>query len=331
MTPTGKIPYTKPFLTLDQQIALLASRGLAIPDTAFAKDCLKNIGYYRLSGYWYPMRESQLAQNQDGTDELMVTDTFRTGSGFAQIIDIYTYDKRLRILLMDLLERIEIAIRTDITLQLGQYSPWAYRDPQYFHPRFDSDILPNHSATQFAEFLNDFDTKTVPRSKAEFVKHFQEKYSDPLPIWAAVELWDFGTLATIFEGMKVQDKMAITKRYGLTKPDLLPSWIRSLAYLRNLCAHHSRVWNKPPVRQPKLPEQGKIPVLDHLHEDRYASQRLYAIIAVMRYLQQVIGPQSTWGEKLITLNDTFPVAPGIEFRHMGYPENWRELDLWRVV
>jgi abortive infection bacteriophage resistance protein len=53
------IPYTKPFLTLDQQIALLLSRGLTIPDVNFAKDCLKNIGYYRLSGYWYPMRESK--------------------------------------------------------------------------------------------------------------------------------------------------------------------------------------------------------------------------------------------------------------------------------
>lgn len=324
------IPYTKPFLTLDKQITLLASRGLDIPDTAFAKDCLMNIGYYRLSGYWYPMRESKTVKNADGDDELEVTDMFREGSDFSQIIELYTYDKRLRLLLLDLLERIEIAIRTDITLQLGQYSPWAYRDPQYFDPKFNSVILPNRSATQFADFLNDFDTKTVPRSKAEFVKHFQEKYSDPLPIWAAVELWDFGTLATLFEGMKVQDRRAITQRYGLVKPDLLPSWIRSLAYARNACAHHSRLWNKPPVRQPKLPKLGEVPALDHLHTDRYSNQRLYAVIAIMRYMQQVIGPQSTWANKLIQLNNSFPTAPGISFRHMGYPTKWTELDLWKL-
>lgn len=324
------IPYTKPFLTLDQQITLLASRGLSIPDTAFAKDCLKNIGYYRLSGYWYPMRESQTVTSADGDDVLEVTDTFRQGSEFSQVIDLYTYDKRLRILLLDLLERIEISIRTDITLQLGQYSPWAYRDPQYFDPKFSTVILPNRTTTQFADFIADFDNKTVPRSKAEFVKHFQVKYSDPLPIWAAIELWDFGTLATIFEGMKVQDRRVITKRYGLVKPDLLPSWIRSLAYARNACAHHSRLWNKPPVRQPKLPKIGEVPTLDHLHTDRYSSQRLYAIIAIMRYMQQVIGPQSSWANKLVELNKTFPTAPNISFRHMGYPPDWIELDLWKL-
>jgi len=322
------IPYSKPFLTLDQQISLLKSRGLSVPDINFATDCLKNIGYYRLSGYWYPMRASETRTNLEGKNELVVKDSFKEGSEFSQVIDIYTYDKRLRILLLDVLERIEIAIRTDISLQLGQYSPWAYRDSGYFDTKFDTQILPNRSKTQFREFIDDFDSKTVPRSKAEFVKHFQSKYSDFLPIWAAVELWDFGTLATVFEGMKVQDRRVITQRYGLTKPDLLPSWIRSLAYARNACAHHSRLWNKPPVRQPKLPTLGEVPALDHLHSDRYISQRLYAILAIVRYMQQVIGPQSTWGNKLIELNKSFPIAPGISFRHIGYPKDWTELDLW---
>lgn len=324
------IPYSKPFLTLEQQISLLQRRGLIVSDLDFATDCLSNIGYYRLSGYWYPMRDSETLVDADGKSEMIIKDTFKPGSEFSQIIDIYTYDKRLRILLLDVLERIEIAIRTDISLQLGQYSPWAYRDPQYFDTKFNTQILPNRIKTQFREFIDDFDSKTVPRSKAEFVKHFQSKYSDPLPIWAAVELWDFGTLASVFEGMKVQDRRVITKRYGLTKPDLLPSWIRSLAYARNACAHHSRLWNKPPVRQPKLPALGEVSALDHLHSDRYTSQRLYAIMAIVRYLQQVIGPQSTWGNKLVELNKSFPIAPGISFRHMGYPKDWAELDLWKL-
>ena len=324
------IPYTKPFLPVPDQISLLKSRGLNVADEGFAEECLKNIGYYRLSGYWYPMRQTTVSQGSDGKPVYTALDAFKSGSDFSHVIDIYTYDKRLRALLLDVLERIEVSIRTDVTLQLGQYSPWAYRDPSVFNRNFTSVIYPNRSCTQFQEFIDDFDNKTVPRSKADFVRHFQSKYSDPLPIWAAIELWDFGTLAVVFDGMKPQDKMAIARKYQLNKPNILPSWIRSLAYIRNVCAHHSRLWNKPPVRQPKLPPIGTVTDLDHLHSDRYASQRLYAIVSIIRYLQKVIDPQSTWGQKLITLNTSFPNAPGLEFRHMGYPENWQDLDLWQV-
>jgi len=321
-------PYTKPFLTIDKQIALITSRGLAVTDRALAEDCLKNIGYYRLSGYWYPLRDSRVV-TIDGVEEREILDTYRPDSNFTQVVDIYSYDKQLRLLMLDVLERIEISLRTDIALQIGQYGPWSYRDATLFDQRFVHDIPNGRTESQFTMFLNRFDDMVI-KSKSDFVKHFKGKYSDPLPIWAAVELWDFGMLSIFFSGMKFRDQREIANKYGLIRPQLLPSWIRTLADTRNICAHHSRLWNRGLTSQPKPPQLGEILVLDHLHSNSFFYERLYGAISIARYMQSIINPKSSWAVKLVELNKTFPAAPGISFDQMGYPNNWTELDLWKL-
>lgn len=321
-------PYTKPFLTIDQQIELIISRGLAVNDKALAEDCLRNIGYYRLSGYWYPLRDSRLI-TVNGVEEREILNNYRPGADFSQVIGIYTYDKHLRLLMLDVLERIEIALRTDIALQIGQYGPWSYRDPAQLDQRFVTDIPKGKSESQFTTFTQRFDDM-VGKSKSDFVKHFKGKYSNPLPIWAAVELWDFGMLSVFFSGLKYKDQRAIASRYGLARPQLLPSWIRTLADARNICAHHSRLWNRGLTSQPKPPQIGEVAMLDHLYTDSFTCERLYGAIAIARYMQTIINPNSSWATQLIELNATFPVAPGISFDQMGYPTDWIGLDLWKL-
>lgn len=318
-------PYTKPFLNIDQQLDLIASRGMDIGDRGYAADCLQNIGYYRLSGYWYPLRESSVVEDDAGNKTRIVGDTYRDGSTFKQVIDIYTYDKHLRMLMLDVLERIEIALRTDITLRMGQYSAWAYRDGAVLDQRFVNDVTPGFTESRFATFVSRFDDM-VARSKSDFVDHFKKKYEDPLPIWAAVELWDFGMLSVFLSGMKYRDKRTIAERYGV-KPEILPSWVRTLADVRNICAHHGRLWNRTLVSQPRTAGI-EVEDLKHLNEG-FAREKIYSAVAIARHMQRTLNPSSTWVDSIISLNESFPTAPGIAFKQMGYPENWLELGLWK--
>lgn len=318
-------PYTKPFLPIEQQLDLIESRGMDIGDRTYAADCLKNIGYYRLSGYWYPLRESSVVENEYGKSVRVVGDTYRTGVTFKQVVDVYTYDKHLRLLMLDVLERIEIALRTDVTLQMGQYGPWAYRDGEVLDQRFVTEVDPGFKESSFDFLVRRFD-RMVEKSSSTFVTHFRAKYSDPLPIWAAVELWDFGMLSVFISGMKYSDQRDVASRYGV-KPEIFPSWVRTLADVRNICAHHSRLWNRTLVSQPRTAGI-EVEELQHLNEG-FAREKIYSAVAIARHMQHVLNPTSTWADSIISLNESFPSAPGIAFKQMGYPEDWLELDLWK--
>jgi abortive infection bacteriophage resistance protein len=178
-----------------------------------------------------------------GGTAVEILDDFREGSTFQSLVELYVYDKRLKILMLDVLERIEIALRANITLQLGQYSPWAYREGDFLNQGFVNKIHPGKTESVYTTLIDRFDSMVV-NSKSESVEHFRNKYSSHLPIWAAVELWDFGMLSKFYSGLKYKDQIAIANIYGLQKkPEVLASWIRTLADVRNICAHHGRLWN----------------------------------------------------------------------------------------
>lgn len=316
-------PFSKPYLPVSAQVALLKSRGLAITDDDRATAALERIGYYRLSGYWYPLRASS------GTGAAQrVLDAFRPGAEFGQIVELYVFDKKLRLLALDALERVEVALRTDIALLLGQHSPLAHRDAAFLHGRFTKTLLHGRSVTGHQVWLDRLD-ETTARSREDFVVHFRRTYSTPLPIWMAVELWDFGMLSHFLSGMRYQDQATLAAHYGLPRPELLTGWVRSLNFVRNLCAHHSRLWNRPLVDQPTLPRRGEVALLDHIAADQHLQKRFYAAVAILRYLLRDINPTSSWAARLAELVATLPAAPGISVRHMGFPANWTELPLWQ--
>jgi abortive infection bacteriophage resistance protein len=317
--------YAKPFLSVPQQIALLRQRGLQITDEPKAEAYLRRIGYYRLSGYWYPFRKST---QQNG--QTVVLDDIRPGVDFGTVVDLYVFDKRLRLLMLDALERIEVALRSSIALLLGQYDPWAHRDPQYLHGQFAKKNDPRYGRPRHQEWLARVDS-SFQSSKEDFVKHFKSKYApDMPPIWIAVELWDFGTMSVLFEGMAHKDKTAIAAEYGVPDPIVMESWIRSLNYVRNLCAHHARLWNRPLVLFPKFPQRGAIPALDHIGQDRHAQTRLYGAAAICQYLIQQVSPNSQWGVRFGELISALPPHPMIDLGSAsGFPQGWNQENLWR--
>jgi abortive infection bacteriophage resistance protein len=331
--------YTKPYRSVTDQIALLEIRGMAITDRAAAFACLQRIGYYRLSGYWFPFRKSHISTNpltgkvlllpSTGKPQVIVEDDFRTGTTFQQVMAHYVFDKRLRLLFLDAIERIEIALRVDIALLIGARNPWAHREPTLLHGNFTKKINHSTGQTEYAKWLSRLD-ETFGRSKEEFVKHFKTKYrGEKPPIWIAIELWDFGMLSVFLSGMKVADQSQLALRYGLPRADLLTSWCRNINNVRNICAHHSRLWNRSPADQISPPKLGEITELDHLCADTSAQTRVYGTAAVIQFLLKTINPGSSWAARLKDLTLSFPNSAVTDLSQAGFPKNWETLSLWK--
>lgn len=320
-------PYRKPHLDIPGQIALLRSRGMTVADPAKAASYLERVGYYRLSGYWYPLRQSSVAHGPDGKLTTLMRDDFRAGASFGQAVDLYVFDKRLRLLFLDAIERIEVAMRVDIALLLGPRDPWAHRKAAYLPGSFARRTNPRTGRTAHQDWLARLD-QLATRSKDEFVRHFTARYSGPLPVWIAIELWDFGMLSTFLAGMGMADQVLIGAKYGVQRPELLTGWMRGINLVRNICAHHGRLWNRSLADQPKPPKPGELPLLDHLATDVFAQSRLYGVAAPMQLLLHTINPTTTWPARLREQLAAFPTAPGAAIAHSGFPTGWDTLPLW---
>jgi abortive infection bacteriophage resistance protein len=329
--------YSKPYRSVVDQLALLASRGMEITDMAAAAACLGRIGYYRLSGYWYPFRKSHLstdlltgevlADPHTGKPQIIIEDDFRPGTTFQQIMDLYVFDKRLRLLFLDAIERIEVALRVDIALLLGARDPWAHRDPKQLHGRFLK-IDARTGKTEYQKWLDRLDS-TFNSSKEEFAKHFKKKYQGELPpIWIAIEIWDFGMLSMFLGGMKVADQEHLAAKYGIPRADLLTSWVRNINNVRNICAHHGRLWNRSPADQPSPPKSGEVAELDHLATSRFSKSRIYATTAALQFLLRTIHPTSSWSVRLKAHCASFPRISGLSLVQAGFPKDWENLPLW---
>jgi abortive infection bacteriophage resistance protein len=242
-------------------------------------------------------------------------------------MDLYVFDKKLRLLFLDAIERIEVGLRVEVALILGRYGAFSYRDPLAFNAFFcnaDADGTVRHK-----KFVDKLD-EAFRRSREEFAEHFRAKYTSELPIWMSIELWDFGTLSNVLNGMKSSDLDQLSGLYALPKRRFLTSWAQSINFTRNICAHHGRLWNRPLVQQPSPSKRGEIALLEHLAIDPFAQRRLYAVAAVLQYMLRFIHPSSTWGRRLSSHLETLPSSPHISPRHMGFPQGWESLSLWDV-
>lgn len=323
------MPYNRPWKSCAEQLEILKGRGLGCSDEAKAMDYLGRLGYYRLSAYWFPFREIKLEQDAaTGKLKYQRLDNFIEGAQFQDAVHLYVFDKKLRLLAMDALERIEVAIRVDIAHLLGERNTFAYKEPSELDTRFvtvSSGATESRHDVWMTKYGNELN-----RSKEEFVKHYRKIHGLPLPIWVAIEIWDFGLLSTLYAGMKYKDKQTIAAKYGIGDPMVFESWLRSLNYLRNICAHHSRLWNRNVVDQPKLPSTGYVPELDGFQGKADLIARPFLLFCIMRYLLDVICPNSQWHLRFGRLVEEFPsVAGNVSSNDMGLLEGWRDWSMWK--
>jgi abortive infection bacteriophage resistance protein len=317
------VTYAKPYLSVADQLALIEGRGMIVSDRAKAIEMLHRIGYYRLSGYWYPFRAS--LPSPIGP---MVGDNFKSGTELGSIIDLYVFDKKLRLLMLDAFERVEIALRVQIALTLGRRGAKAHRDPGALHGNFARRTDPSTKRVLHQIWLQKTDDDFA-KSREEFAKHFRKKYpGEHPPIWIACEAWDFGAMSRLFGGLQQSDQTAIAAEYGLTA-ELLASWIRTLNVARNVCAHHSRFWNKPSTNQPKWPTAILVPDLAHIAGNTLAQTRAYGTAALSRFLLRQTSPATSWSERLKTLCEAFPSSTVVTLQAAGFPHDWRSQSIWQ--
>ncbi len=302
---------------------------MEISDRTAAASCLERIGYYRLSGYWYPFRKFTWRMDEAAKkSRRFVENSFQPNTSFQSVMELYVFDKRLRLLFLDAIERVEVALRVDIALLLGTRAPWAHRDPHQLHGNFAKRTDPNTGQTEFHRWLATLD-QAFTRSREEFALHFKGKYpGDTPPIWIAIELWDFGMLSVFLSGMKFADQQSLALKYGLPRPELLTSWVRNLNHVRNICAHHSRLWNRSPVDQIAPPKSGEILLLNHLVNNQQSLSRIYATAATLQFLLHTIHPGSSWAERLKQHCQSFPTSQIVRLGQGGFPQDWCDLPLW---
>jgi abortive infection bacteriophage resistance protein len=319
--------YSKPHLPVDDQLALLKQRGLTILDEPGAAAWLHRLGYYRLSAYWYPFRQRKLVQVAPNSISSQVLDDFKLGATFEDALALYEFDKQVRLLIIEAVEQVEVAARVDIAHSLGQQDAFAQNNPQLLDGNFVAQ-RPDGSS-KHSDWLAKLDQCT-DRSKEEFVAHYKTRYGTPLPIWVSIEVWDFGLVSFFASGMKPVDRMGMASRFGVPRAVVFVSWLRSLNYLRNLAAHHSRAWNRNIIDQPKLPSAGEVPMFDTALRDLNPA-RLYAGLCILAFLLRAIRPSTDWHTRMATHLGSFP-APGvggIDASDLGCPPNWATHDFWK--
>lgn len=317
--------YPKPFLSIPDQIQRLEGRGLDVGDHATAEALLRQYGYYRLSGYWHPLRQAEFDVN---SQKVIYHEAFKAGATLAQAISLADFDRKLRSLFLSAIERLEVAMRVRLALLMGPRHAMAHRDGAQFHAKF-TDVDPATGRSRRDSWLARVD-ENEQRSKEQFAKHIRSKYGLPFPLWVSIEVWDFGMLSQAIGGMTVGDQKALSSPFGLSRTGVFPSWLRAINHVRNICAHHSRLWNKSPADQPIPPKQGEIPLLDHLATDTYAHVRLYAVAAAMQFLLREIDSVAAraWADDLKAHFATFPAIVGVSVGGTGFPTAWQGKTLW---
>lgn len=295
--------YTHQAITTEQQIKTLKERGLLIGNVEQAVEILDTVSYFRLAGYWRHLE----------TDR--TTHQFKEGSCFADIVDLYSFDKQLRILLFTAIQTIEVSVRTKIIKHLAlEFGAFWFMDEQY--------------ATSASRFATNLDTirKEVSRSHDDFIMEHFNKYSEPElpPVWKTLEVVSMGTLSKLFSNFSNSTaKHAIAKEFGLNHHKFLRSWLECLAVIRNGCAHHSRLLNRVFPIKPIMPERMTKPWITDFS---FREQTLYPQLCYIVYWLNSISSNNTLVPDFKRL---LSEHPSVQTRLLGFPRDWEEEPLWR--
>ncbi|NWH06666.1 Abi family protein [Desulfobacter latus] len=310
-TPAGYLfwgetmKYKKPPLAIDDQIQLLRQRGMEIPDPGRAARYLSHISYFRLRGYWIPFENKE-----NGKDH-----HFMDGTTFDDVLNVYIFDRKFRLLMLEAIERIEISFRAHFANELGvAYGSHFYLDPNYF---YRADLHEN--------LLNSLGSE-INRSTELFIEHYNKTYDNPAlpPIWASAEVMSFGQLSLWYKNLKTRhDKNRIARPYGIDE-SLLRSFMHHLTFIRNITAHHGRLWNRRMTITMRMPRKPKA-LAAMLNPD--ATRYVGNTVIMLGYFLQLISLGTSWPHRMHQL---IIHSPGIRPAAMGLQKNWQHLPLWKV-
>lgn len=281
----------QPPLSIEEQIENLKSLGLIIEDESLARDFLNDVSYFRfIKAYSLGLKPKN--------------ENYYEGITFNQLQELYLFNANFRQLLFCEIEYIEVNLRCRIAnFFSSKYGVLAYKEKSNFS-----------NENYHTIFLNEIQHEIRRNSRAPFIKNFQSNYEDgEIPFYALVEIFSFGTLSKFYKNMKNEDKKEIASSFGTPYP-YLESWIESLSYVRNLCAHYGRLYNAKLTKTPIL--------YRHDSKNGVHNNRIFGVLVCMKYLLSI---QKGWNSFVNALNSLFYKYPHVKKETMGFPDDWKNL------
>ncbi|WP_455951277.1 Abi family protein [Eubacterium sp.] len=278
-------------MTIDEQIENLKSLGLIIEDEEYARKILNDISYFRL------IKAYSLNLKNNNSE-------YSNNVAFEHIVELYLFNANFRQILFPQIEKIEINTRCRIgNYFANQYGVLAYK----YSDNFENEEY--HKV-----FLHDIDEELRRNSKAPFVRNFRENYEGgELPIYALIEIFSFGMLSKFYKNMKNSDKKAVAQKFGVGYT-YFESWLESISYVRNICAHYGRLYNAKLSKTPKMYNQYR--------EAGIGNNRIFGVLLCM---MQLLKEDKNWILFVDEIEMLIEKYEGIDIKTMGFPDNWKEL------
>ena len=301
----AKQPFTKPAISLGDQLQRLIDRGMTVADPDTAKTYLRVLGYYRLSGYTLPFQKGG-----GGPDH----HEFKAPTAFEAALDRYILDRKLRLLFLDAIERIEVAVRAGLSNHIAErHSPHWFMNPALFVSSFDH--------AHYIRFLRKQISQDRPDNQAIFINYYYATYSAPdmPPCCMVFEDVSFGVISKTCENVVKAEFQELCAQFGMPHP-VLTSWLHTVSYVRNLCAHHSRVWNRVLTIKPAIPKKHRGILTDN--------SRIYAALLITQILLGKVAQDNNWATRLKELLEEHPDIP---WSAMGIPAGWHKQGVWGIA
>lgn len=294
--------YTKAYSSPRQLVGLLRSRGLSITNEARVENYLKHIGYYRFSAYLYPLLTMPKENH-----------VYKTDATFDKALDMYRFDRHLRLLMFNQIEKIEVAVRSAIVNITSRETgnPFWMTDPACFY-----------DFNQFVKTQQLIDSE-LAKSREDFIEHFRRTYTEPYPpAWMLAEILPLGVLTKIYENIKSnQIRKLIAQEFALNVPVFM-SWMTIITVARNNCCHHARVWNRTfALRALTMRHMTRPWISTSVNQ-----QKVYFSLCVIKFFLDIISPTNDMKAKLQSL---FTEYPTIDTNALGFPTGWDQEALWQ--
>lgn len=315
----GRAIYAKPALSESGLLDRWEQRGLDLEDRDRAARYVRHIGYYRLSAYVRSFEEHR--------------DLVRKGTTFDDVLSLYIFDRKLRLLVLDALERIEVATRAAISDHMSLIGgPHWYEDRQHFsngskHER----LLHEVDDIVRAQLGRPAERPARDHSFVSALEHYVvTHYGQPRrpPSWLVLEEFSLGSVRALYSNLsRSTDKGVVADSLGLKAP-VLESWLLTYQRVRNISAHHGRLWNRGLGVYPAIPKSRSIVWIDDrdlFARDAWRAQRLFPVLVSFQSILHTISPGSRWSQRLADLlaeHDDVPLGP------MGIPSEWRSDPFW---
>ncbi|MFS7393951.1 Abi family protein [Carnobacterium maltaromaticum] len=284
--------YTKPAATYKEQLDILKSRNLIVDDEDKAIKYLKSVGYFRLNGYWLTLCSDK--------------DTFCNNTTFEHIIDIYNFDYKLKVIIFDLLEIVEVNLRALISHHFAiSKNPLSHYDVNNFVNK-----------KWYSSWIEEFETQVAKAKirKEPFVSHYVNKYDSIFPIWAALEMTSFGTLSKFYNNLDNVLKNEISKSNYSLQFEYLANYIYVFSVVRNMCAHNCRLYDRQLAIIPKLSRK-EAPLMNNKY-----------IYSVIYCAGKIITDIEKWEDQKKEIKNLVIQFQGkVDLEKVGFPNDWESL------